>query len=205
MSAPPRTDDRPTTTQRPRFLNQPKHDNWLGPFRLPPPPPTILVDELSPVVTAKKRATATDTDKEFTPSTKHPVEDSPTPARSLLDDTTSMALETIMQVFPEANYESTRDMLKHNTVETVMNRLAQDSHGAWGEVDSISGLRESRRRSSMSDDDSLDDYFQRQVDLVAAIFPDVEDGRSEDLLKRNSISTVMMILASEASTQPFNN
>jgi hypothetical protein len=57
----------------------------------------------------------------------------------------------------------------------------------------------------MSDDDSLDDYFQRQVDLVAAIFPDVEDGRSEDLLKRNSISTVMMILASEASTQPFNN
>lgn len=198
MSAPSRPD---AGQAQPRFLNQPRHDNWQGPFRLPPRPPVVIMDDSPPAVTEKKRAATTKTEKGVTAfSATNPVQDSPAAARSMVDSTTWLALEQIMRVFPEVDFESTRDMLERSTVETVMNQLAEESHGAWGEVDSICGLHD-RRRSCSLDDDSLEDYLQSQLDQIAEIFPEVDGGRSEDLLRRNSISTVLMILASEASSQ----
>jgi hypothetical protein len=203
------------------------HNNWNGgPFRLPPPPQMVIVDDndngednnaislsekkekVTPLVIAPPVTTTTTTTSE---NMSDPAQEEDMDLDGL---NLESILEQVLEIFPEADLETTRAMLLRASLENVMNELAEVSFGAWGEVDSICDERRQRRRrsgsicssidSSIGDDDDDDDISTSDADLqvkleqVMEIFPNVSINRSEELLKRNSISTVLVILASEA-------
>ena len=111
------------------------------------------------------------------------------------------AVEQISQVFPEVTVDIIQSMVRRSSLRTVMNQLAEQSKGAWGEVDSICGIRKSLASgdccSYSSSIHSECDDFLTQLDQVMEIFPMVNVNRSEELLKRHSINTVLILLASE--------
>ena len=216
ISAPSRSDPTPFPT----LYSDTLHDNWVGPFRLPPPPSTVIVNNSIPkatVFTDKKTMRKNPTEMEPIPTTILRMD----PARHYNDEDDEEeetgfemelsfaeldAVEQISEVFPEVSVEIIQAMVRRSSLGTVMNQLAEQSKGAWGEVDSICGIRKSLAStgecgSCSSSIHSDSDDFLNQLDQIMEIFPTVTVNRSEELLKRHSINTVLILLASEERLQ----
>lgn len=203
------------------------HDNWVGPFRLPPPPSTVIIDNNNgndnnidnidnnfilkgsalPSNEKKKARIKDATRMEQIPKTLLFMEPAQNDNETNFDMEMELsfaeldAVEQISQVFPEVTVDIIQSMVRRSSLRTVMNQLAEQSKGAWGEVDSICGIRKSLASgdccSYSSSIHSECDDFLTQLDQVMEIFPMVNVNRSEELLKRHSINTVLILLASE--------